>query len=158
MIIIAAMDHNRLIGRGDGLPWHVPEESAHFLRLIEGQTVILGRRSYPAFGRDLTSAHNIVVSRSIEKLPGTVVAPTIEEACSLAASFGKTVFSAGGASIYQQTMQLASHMYLSYMKGQYNGDAYFPVFYVAEWEVVTRNDHGEFQFVVYQRSTRGQAG
>lgn len=157
MIIIAAMARDRLIGRGDGLPWHVPEESAHFLQLIEGQTVILGRRSYPAFGNDLTSAHNIVVSRTVTELPGAAVVPTIEEACTLAATFGKTVFSAGGASIYEQTMLLASHMYLSYMKGRCDGDAYFPVFDISEWEVLTRDDHAEFEFVVYRRRTRDQA-
>jgi dihydrofolate reductase len=151
------MDRNRLIGSGAGLPWHVPDESAHFLSLIEGQTVILGRKSYPAFGRNLTSAHNIVVSKSVGELPGAVIVSTIEEACSLAASFGKTVFSAGGASIYEQTLPLASHMYLSYMKGRYHGDSYFPIFDVSQWEAVSREDHAEFEFVVFQRRARDQA-
>jgi dihydrofolate reductase len=135
----------------------VPEESAHFLSLIEGQTVILGRRSYPAFGRNLTSAHNVVVSRSVRELPGAIVVPTIEEACNLATSFGTTVFSAGGASVYEQTIPLASHMYLSYMKGRYHGDSYFPVFDLSDWDAIKRHDHAEFEFVVYRRRTGDQA-
>ena len=46
MIIIGAMSTERVIGSGDGMPWDVPEEYARFLRFIEGQTVIIGRRSY----------------------------------------------------------------------------------------------------------------
>ncbi|MEE3258297.1 MAG: dihydrofolate reductase [Candidatus Latescibacterota bacterium] len=64
MIIIPAMSKDRVIGSGDGMPWSVPEEYQQFLGFVEGQTVTMGRRSYEIFGPDLTSAHNIVVSRS----------------------------------------------------------------------------------------------
>ena len=53
MIVISAMSQDRIIGKGDGLPWHVPEEYNQFLDIIRGQTVILGRRSYPIFGKGL---------------------------------------------------------------------------------------------------------
>ena len=99
MIIIGAMSTDRVIGSGNGMPWHVPEEYAQFLRFIEGQTIIIGRRSYDIYGNDLTSAHNVVVSRSARDLPGALVVATIEDALREAESFGRTVFSAGGASI-----------------------------------------------------------
>ena len=51
MIIIGAMAENRVIGSGDGMPWDVPEEYAHFQRLVDGQTIIIGRRSYRIFPR-----------------------------------------------------------------------------------------------------------
>src|SRR5829696_3455294 len=111
------MSTDRVIGRGDGMPWDVPEEYAQFLRFVRGQTIIIGRRSYEIFGDGLTSAHTVVVSRSARGLPGVVVAPSVEEAVGAAESFGKTVFSAGGASIYAQTIPLADTMYLSYIKG-----------------------------------------
>ncbi len=119
MIIISAMSQDRIIGKGDGLPWSVPEEYNQFLDFIRGQTVVLGRKSYPVFGKSLTSDHNVVVSRSIRELPGAVVVPTIEEAVELATSYGKTVFSAGGSTIYEQTIPLADAMYLSFMKAAY---------------------------------------
>jgi dihydrofolate reductase len=155
MIIISAMSRDRLIGKGDGLPWHVPEEYNQFLRFIEGQTVILGRKSYPIFGKSLTSAHNVVVSRSVSELPGAVVVPNIERAVEVAESFGKTVFSAGGSTIYQQTIPLADTMYLSFMKGEFEGDAYFPEFDESEWVVEKREDHPKFEFVVYRRAAYG---
>jgi dihydrofolate reductase len=152
MIIISAMSRDRLIGKGDGLPWHVPEEYNQFLRLIEGQTVILGRRSYPIYGKTLTSAHNVVVSRSVTELPNAVVVPGIGEAVALAESYGKTVFSAGGSTIYEQTIPLADAMYLSHMNGDFQGDAYFPEFDESLWIVEKREDHPGFEFVVYRRA------
>ncbi len=154
MIIISAMSRDRLIGRENGLPWSVPEEYNQFLRFIEGQTVILGRKSYPIFGKSLTSAHNVVVSRSVTELPNAVVVPGIEEAVDVAESYGKTVFSAGGSTIYQQTIPLADAMYLSYMKGDFQGDAYFPEFDESEWVVEKQEDHPKFEFVVYRRAPR----
>jgi dihydrofolate reductase len=155
MIIISALSRDRLIGKGGGLPWHVPEEYNQFLRLIEGQTVIIGRRSYPIYGKTLTSAHNVVVSRSVAELPNAVVVPGIREAIDVAESYGKAVFSAGGSTIYQQTIPLADAMYLSYMKGDFEGDAYFPEFDESLWMVEKREDHPEFEFVVYRRAPLG---
>ena len=155
MIIIGAMTVDRVIGRGDGMPWEVPEEYAHFLQLVDGQTIIIGRRSYEIFGPTLTKAHTVVVSRSARELPGAVVVASVEEALRTAASFGRTVFSAGGASVYAQTLPLADTMYLSYIKGHFDGDAYFPEFDEREWAVERREDHPRFEFVIYRR--RGAA-
>ena len=151
VIIIGAMSTDRVIGSGDGMPWDVPEEYAQFLRFINGQTVIIGRRSYEIFGDGLTSAHTVVVSRSVTHLPGAIAVPSVEEALRLAASYGKTIFGSGEASIYMQTVPLADTMYLSYIKGQFTGDAYFPPFSDQEWTVDRREDHPRFEFVVYRR-------
>ena len=151
MIIIGAMSRDRVIGKGDGMPWDVPDEYAHFQRLVAGQTIVIGRRSFEIFGESLTSAHTVVVSRSAGALDGALVVPTVEDALREAASFGRTVFSAGGASIYAQTLPLADAMYLSYIKGEYAGDAYFPAFDAAAWDVERREDHPRWEFVVYRR-------
>jgi len=151
MTIIGAMSTNHVIGSGDGMPWDVPEEYAQFLRFIEGQTVIIGRRSYEIFGEGLTSAHTLVVSRSAGRLTGAEAVPSVEDALRKAETFNKTVFSAGGASIYAQTLPLADTMYLSYIKGTFTGDAYFPAFSEADWAVDRFEDHARFEFIVYRR-------
>jgi dihydrofolate reductase len=143
MIIIGAMAANHVIGSGDGMPWDVPEEYAHFLRLIEGQTVIIGSGGG---GIDGTAPGGVVVVRSLE------------DALRVARSFGATFFSAGGASIYAQSLPLADTMYLSYIKGDYSGDAYFPDFSEHEWAVETREDHPRFEFVVYRRKSAAPLG
>jgi dihydrofolate reductase len=153
MIVVGAMTRDRVIGSGAGMPWEVPDEYAHFLRLVAGHTVIIGRRSYEIFGAGLTSAHTVVVSRSASAPlgPGAVPAATIDDAVRTARSFGRTVFSAGGASVYAQTIPLASEMQLSYIKGRFAGDAYFPAFDEREWTVERRDDHPRWEFVVYRR-------
>ena len=145
------MSKDRVIGSGDGMPWSVPEEYQQFLRFVDGQTVIMGRRSYEIFGPDLTSAHTMVVSRSGVDKEGVIVCGSIEEAAERAASFGKTVFSAGGATIYAQTLPLAQAMYISYIKGDFVGDTLFPDFDESDWVVAERRDHDAFEFVHYQR-------
>ena len=155
MIIISAMSYDRVIGSGAGMPWSIPEEYQQFLRFVEGQTVIMGRRSFEIFGPDLTTTTNIVVSRSVKTVPGAIVCGSIAEAVDKARSFGKTVFSAGGGSIYAQTIPLADAMYLSYIKGHFEGDTYFPAFDEADWDIVKREDHPAFEFVIYQRQAGG---
>jgi dihydrofolate reductase len=151
MIIIGAMTRGRVIGRGDGMPWDVPEEYEHFRRLVAGETIVIGRRSYEIFGESLTSAHTVVVSRSAGEIAGAVVVPSIDEALRVAQGFGRTVFSAGGSSIYEQTIPRADAMYLSYIKGDFSGDAYFPAFDERDWTVERREDYPRFEFVVYRR-------
>jgi dihydrofolate reductase len=151
VIIIGAMSRDRVIGSGNGMPWDVPEEYAHFLRAIDGQTVILGRRSFEIFGQGLTSAHTIVVSCSTRTLPDATVVPSVEAAVTTASSLGGTLFSAGGASIYAQTLPLANAMQLSFIKGEFTGDAYFPAWSEAEWDEVRREEHARYTFVEYRR-------
>jgi dihydrofolate reductase len=169
MIVVGAMSLNRVIGSGKGLPWDVPEEYDHFLELIAGGTVIIGRRSYEIFGRTMTSARSIVVSRSWSSAPGAstyeadrgarlIVCPSIDEAIREAESYGGAFFSAGGAAIYSQTIPLADTMYLSYIKGHYEGDTYFPSFAEDEWAVERRDDHRRFEFVVYRRTKKAYLG
>src|SRR5205809_7699870 len=93
-----------------------------------------------------------MVSGSSSKQSGAIVAASVEDAVGIAGAFGKTIFSAGGASIYAQTIPLADMMYLSYIKGHFTGDAYFPAFSQREWSVDRREDHPRFEFVVYRRT------
>lgn len=133
------------------MPWNVPEEFAQFQCFIEGQTLIIGRRSWEIFGPDLTSARNIVVSRSVKEIPGAIVVDSVERAVAAANELGLKVFSAGGAQIYRQTLPLADTMYLSYIEGEFRGEAYFPKFDDETWAATTRRQHAEFEFVVYER-------
>lgn len=151
MILISAMAKNRVIGSGAGMPWNVPEEYRHFLDTVDGETVLMGRRSWEIFGDDLTSAHNIVVSRSIRELAGATVVDDLCAAVELGRSYGRRLFSAGGAQIYAQTMPLADAMHLSFIKGEFEGDAWFPEIDDKIWKVTERRDHPRFEFVVYER-------
>lgn len=151
MIIISAMSKDRVIGSGDGMPWNVPAEYGQYLRFVSGNTVILGRKSYEIFGPDLpVGTTAIVISRSAT-LDGVTVASSLKEALTHAEAFGKTVFVAGGGSIYRQALPIADEMYLSTIQGEFAGDAFFPEFDPADWEVVEVREEPDFVFRKYRR-------
>ncbi len=150
LIIIAAMAENRVIGRERALPWKIPEEYEHFLGFVRGHTVVMGRTSYEIFGPDLTESNLVVVSRKINAAKGVRVFPRIESALEHACSNGERVFIAGGASIYQQTLAMADAMYLSVVKGEFEGDTFFPAFGEDDWNLAKAEDHEEFEFRVYE--------
>jgi len=157
MVIIAAMTRDRIIGREGKLPWNIPEEYGHFLSLIGGATVIMGRRSYEVFGGDCPCKHLIVVSRSRPVLAGVRVCGSVDEAITVAQGLGEPVFIAGGATIYKQTIHRATEMYLSYVNGSYSGDSYFPEFDEQDWQVLRREPHEGFEFVVFVRPQQGRS-
>lgn len=151
MIIISAMSEDRVIGAGEGMPWDVPEEYQQYLDFVRGQTIFMGRKSYEIFGDDLTTAHTVVLTSSTSLGEGVETAATFDDALGQARAHGKTVFCGGGATVYEQALPLADAMYLSFVKGDFEGDAYFPEFDPAAWRVVESRDHAQFRFVHYAR-------
>lgn len=145
------MSENRVIGSGNGMPWNVPAEYQQYLQFVTGNTVIMGRKTYEIFGPDLPKSTTVIVVTRSGSIAGVKVAASLSDAISLANLTGKTVFVAGGGSIYEQAIPLADKMYLSTMKGQFTGDTFFPEFPIAEWNVLETRDETEFVFRKYQR-------
>ena len=150
IIIISAIGSNRVIGNGDGLPWHIPAEYNQFLDYIKGQTVLMGRRSYEIFKRDLLPERMVLVSRSLQTDKASVFS-SLPEALEYSLKFSEDVFICGGQSVYEESIQYADYMYLSFIKGEHQGNVYFPEFEEGEWMVVKKEEHAEFTFVIYKR-------
>ncbi|WP_398577287.1 dihydrofolate reductase [Stigmatella hybrida] len=96
---------------------------------------------------DLTATRNFVVSRS-GAVKGAQVVPSLEEALARAEGTGRTVFIAGGTSIYPQALERdwVDARYLSTLQGDYTGDAFFPTWDEARWELVWREPQTHFEF------------
>jgi dihydrofolate reductase len=152
IIIIAAMSSDRVIGSGNGMPWDVPEEYAQFLRQVDGQTLVMGRRSFEIFGPDLARSRLIVVSRSLSPMSDVVVARSFEDALQLARQWPPAIFVGGGASIYQQALPFADRLHLSVIEGRYEGDAFFPEFDERDWRPAVTQRHARFRYYEYVRS------
>ena len=148
MIIISAMGRNRVIGSGDGMPWDVPEEYQHFLDTTRDQTIIIGRKSFEIFGPTLNCSHCIVLSRSDQKIENASVAHNFDDATKQAAETGCDVYVAGGASIYAMAIQKADRMLLSYIEGNFEGEAFFPEI-PDRWAVTSREHRGSYELVQY---------
>ena len=151
MFLIAAMSTDRIIGRGGTRPWDVPEEFRQFLSFVEGQTVLLGRGGWELLGNDLNHSQNIVVSQTLSNVPGAEVVPSLEEGLALAWNRDTKIFCAGGARLFEQTLPLASKLYLSTIEGHFEGDAVFPALEEGEWEVERERQHDRFRFQLMKR-------
>ena len=149
------MTRDRVIGRAGALPWDIPEEYAHFLDLVRGHPIVLGRTTYEIFGRDLRESPLIVVSSTLRSLPDANVAGSVDAALARAGTLGERVFGAGGATIYRQTLPRADALFLSIVKGDFEGETRFPELDDREWVVARRHDHPRFEFLEYRRRGPG---
>jgi dihydrofolate reductase len=138
--IIAALARNRTIGRGNAMPWRLPEDLKRFKRLTMGHAVIMGRKTFESIGTPLTGRNNIVITRSGDwSQAGCVVVNSLEAA--LAAIPGTEGFVIGGAQIYALAMPLARRLYLTEIDRDFEGDAFFPEFDRSQWRELSRERH-----------------
>lgn len=149
--IIVAMTKSRVIGKDNRMPWHMPEDLRLFKKLTTGNTVIMGRKTFESIGKPLPNRNNIVVTRSDCAFAGTVVCHSLEEALNKAEGYGKKIFFIGGAQLYREAIGLAGYMYISWLKNEYTGDAFFPQFNENEWEKVEAADYPDFINILYKR-------
>jgi dihydrofolate reductase len=153
IIIISAIGSNNIIGNGDGLPWHIPSEYNQFLDYIRDQTVIMGRRSYEIFKKDMLPKRMVVVSRTLETARAWVF-DTLQEAIAYSSSFDEDIFICGGQDIYKESIPFADYMYLSFIKGEHRGNVYFPEFDKADWTVEKEEEKDEFVFLIFRRNRK----
>ena len=151
MAIIVGIPENRVIGNGLKLPWDIPEDLKHFKEMTTGTTCIMGLATYNSIGKTLPDRNNIVLSFEKIDIPGADVCTSIPEAIEKAKSYGKDIFIMGGASIYKQFLPLVDKLYISHIKGKFEGDIYFPEYDESKWEVEHEEDKGPFIFRIWKR-------
>ncbi|UAW99959.1 dihydrofolate reductase [Halopseudomonas nanhaiensis] len=140
--MIAAMAHNRVIGRENQLPWHLPEDLKYFRGVTWGKPIIMGRKTFDSLGRPLPGRTNIVVTGQTHlQLPGARIAGSPDEALDIA--FAQAALDAvdevmviGGATLYEQLMARADRLYLTRVEISPPGDAWFPEFDEGQWRLV----------------------
>ncbi len=144
---IVAMSENRVIGARGAIPWRLSGEQRRFAELTSGDAVLMGRKTYeslPVKARPLPGRLNIVISsspRAAELSSGVVCSSSLQSCMELFSSgvltFGKGIlWIIGGEEIYRQTFIYCDELFLTRVKGVYDGDAYFPEF---ESEFVLKN-------------------
>ena len=143
--LIWAMARNRVIGRGDGLPWRLPKDMAHFMSTTTGKPVIMGRRTFDTLDRPLPGRTNIVVSRSGFRAEGALSAPDMDAAFRLAkqrceADGVSECFVAGGADIYALALPRADRLYVTLVDAELPGDTFFPPVEFVDFQVVSVED------------------
>jgi dihydrofolate reductase len=141
--LIAAMAKNRVIGRDNRLPWHLPADLRRFKALTSGAAVVMGRRTWDSLPlRPLPGRVNIVVSRTADFCPaGCRVRTSLEGAVRAAQGLGcRELFVIGGAEVYAQALDFAERLYLTEIDLEVDGDAYFPEWEQSAWTVVEHHE------------------
>jgi len=142
------MSLNRVIGAGNKIPWHLPEDFKWFKQMTTGHVILMGRKTFESIGKPLPNRTTIVLSRSKFTAPGVQTINGLEELPALVAS--RQVFICGGAQIYEQILPLCSDLYLTLVKRVVDGDAFFPPFEDQFKKVVDLLDRPDFKITHYQ--------
>lgn len=153
--LIYARARNNVIGHHGTMPWHLPEDLAHFKRTTLGQPVVMGRvtwESIPAAFRPLPGRRNVVVSRQSDyAAEGAEVVNSVQAALALFPA-NQLVWVMGGAQIYAQALPLASQVVVTEIHAEFEGDAFAPAL-GTDWHEVSRTSHTSAQGMGYSLVT-----
>lgn len=159
--LIAALDANGAIGKGNDLPWRLPDDLKRFKTLTLGKPVLMGRKTAQSLGRALPGRTNLVLTRS-GRVPfdGMRAVGSIDEAMQAARNESAIELCViGGGEIYALMLPFADRLDLTHVETVVeDADAFFPAFDASEWKAVSRQAHAAderhafaFEFVDYVR-------
>ncbi len=162
--MVAAVARNGVIGRANGLPWHMRSDLKHFRAATMGKPLVMGRKTYESIGRPLPGRETVIVTRDPAFRPpgthqATSLALALEKAESLADVLGAdAIIIAGGGALYAEAMALADRLIVTELDLSPEGDAFFPRIDPADWKAVSRQsferqdgDDAPYAIVTYER-------
>ena len=157
LTIVVAIDAQRGIGINNTLPWHLPEDLAHFKRVTLGHPIIMGRKTFDSIGRPLPKRRNIVITRNPDwRHEGADAVYSLEEAVALAGDEPAAII--GGAQVFAEALALADRMIVPEIAHTFACDTFFPEPAPGEWKETARENHHseangfDFAYVTYERA------
>lgn len=151
--LIAAIGRNNELGFKNKLLWDIPEDMKHFKTYTMGKVVIMGRKTYASIGKELPGRRNIIVS-SLNASNIGISAHSIESALSVEHCYNELVV-IGGASIYNQTIELADKLVITHVDADFEADVFFPEIDLTKWKINSildgSNETYKYKFIEYIR-------
>lgn len=160
LVLVAALDRNRAIGRDNDLPWRLPADLKRFKAVTLGKPLLMGRRTAESLGRALPGRRNLVLTRrGTVPFEGMEAVASVDEAWAAAAGDPELCV-IGGGEVYALCLPLAARLRLTHVDTEVErADAWFPRFDPADWRVEWREAHDAdakhafaFEFVDYRRA------
>ncbi len=147
--LIVAMANNRVIGKGNQMPWHLPADLKHFKAVTMGKPVIMGRKTHESIGMVLPGRDNIIISRNAdyrseffnERCQVVTSLEAAIEAATQTKSYIDEIMIIGGANIYQQMIDCADVLHLTFIDLDTEGDVHFPDWTHMNWQQVSCEEH-----------------
>ncbi|WML45007.1 dihydrofolate reductase [Neobacillus sp. PS3-40] len=156
---VVAMDENRVIGKNNQLPWHLPEDLKFFKKVTMGHPIAMGRKTHESIGRILPGRENIIITRnSGYHGEGCTVLYSIQEFVEYCQASDDEFFVIGGAEIFKETFPNVDRLYLTRIHEEFDGDTYFPEFDLNKWKLVSKEkgirdekNPYDYEFCIYDR-------
>ncbi|RLL48247.1 dihydrofolate reductase [Oceanobacillus piezotolerans] len=159
--LLFAMDRNRVIGLNNDLPWHLPKDLQFFKRKTTGNTIVMGRKTFDSIGKALPNRRNVVLTSQKDfAVPNVEVIHDLE----IFKAWNKSnpdeeYFVIGGAHLFEQILDIADRMYVTFIDEEFEGDTYFPAFNEQDFKM-TSKEQGEkddknpydYYFIQYDRT------
>lgn len=155
--LIVAMATNRCIGKDGTLPWRIPEDMKHFVRVTTGHAILMGRKTHESIGKPLKNRRNIVISRQPDlRIQGCEVAGSFAKALTMARETDDMPIVGGGATVYEAALPQVTRIWLTEVHREVDGDSFFPPLVPGEWKEIDRREGetSDVVFVTLDRITR----
>ncbi len=157
-LIVAAAENNA-IGKGNKMPWHLPNDFKYFKTQTMNHSIIMGRKTFESIGKALPGRRNIVISRQpLFSADEVDVANSLQDVMNYCRDENE-IFIIGGAEIYKQSIELADKILLTRVHTKIpDADAYFPTLLESEWDLISQENHYkdekhqyDYSFEIYKR-------
>ena len=132
--LIVAMTKNRVIGKDNQMPWHLPADLAWFRQNTTGKPVIMGRKTFESIGRPLPKRTNIVLSRQPFEYDGVIWKDSLESAVDFVRD-SEEIMLIGGGQLFNEYLSQADRLYLTEIQTELDGDTFFPSINWDEWDI-----------------------
>lgn len=152
--LIVAHDLNKLIGKGDKMPWHIKEELAFFKQETLNQALLMGQKTFQGLPKALPNRTTYVLTNDKGFKVNDDNVQVIYDAPKLLESYqnkDEILFIAGGRSIYEQFYPYADELIISTIKDEYQGDVYFVDIDYNIYELIEETDHDKFVVRRYRK-------
>lgn len=130
--LIAAVDEHYGLGQSNQLLCHLPADLKHFKQITLGKPVIMGKKTFLSIGRPLPNRQNIVLTSQHEDIADVEIAHSLKQALNLA-NHATEIMIIGGEKVFQESISIATHIYLTIIHHQFEADVHFPRFDTAAW-------------------------
>lgn len=139
--LIVAMGENRVIGKDNQLPWHMPADLKHFRELTLHKKILMGRKTYTSIGKPLPHRTNMILTHDKNfTAPECIILHSLKEVLEHVNAEEEFMI-IGGTQIFEMFLPLAQKIYLTLIRHNFEGDAYFPEYSSQEWKTVSCESH-----------------
>lgn len=158
--LIVAVANNNVIGKGNALIWHLPNDLKRFKEITSEKTIIMGRKTFESLGRILPKRKHVVLCKSGCLTVDDERVEIVKDISELDKYINdkEEHFLIGGATIYKLLLDKVNKMYITHINEDFEGDAFFPEFDINEWEIIEREkgirdekNPYDYEYITYVR-------